>query len=231
MKKLIFSAIKNALIKIFSDRNVQLTIACFGIGLILALTSTIPILEERIENGILKSEDEIERIEARLALPYDEHHEPSRLDRIPELFTEPRTGLKNASLELQSELNITNAKITILDQHEFPIETWTIKNGENKVINMTNFYEAEYIELEVEKGELKYTYTTNHYIQPYSFLSIPAFILMSVSIIFLIRAVALMGPIHVDEKEKDKIRDDQKVIKEILKERAEDKKRKNKDEK
>jgi len=215
------STVKNAIIKIFSDRNLQLTIAFFGIGFILALTASLPILEERVENDTLEGEDSVERIEARLPRPYDEPHDPSGLGRLQEPLLEQPTGLKNASLELRSEEENTNATI-ILERHDIQIESWEIENGEDKSINLTEYHEAEYIIFEIREGGLSYTYTVNHYIQPYSFLAIPAFILMWVSVIFLIRAIALMGPLSVDEKEKDKKRKNQNVIGEILKERTEE---------
>jgi len=209
------STLKKAFIKIFSDRNFQLTIALFGIGFLLALTSTFPILEERTENDKLYPEDGVKLIEARIPRPYDEPHRGSELLESP-------VGLKNATLEIRSETNKTNASIRILDSGEREIKSWEIENGENKMINMTEHHVAEFIEFEIREGELSYTFTVNHYIQPYSFLAIPAFILMWVSVIFLIRAIALMGPLSVDEKEKDKKRKNQKVIGEILKERTEE---------
>ncbi len=215
------SNIKNAFTKIFSDRNVQLTIALFGIGFILALTATFPILEERIENDKLYPENEDKLIEARIPRPYDKPH-----DGMTEILESPH-GLKNATLEIRSETENTNASIRILDSGEREMKSWEIENGENKKINMTEHYEAEFIEFEIREGELSYTFTVNHYILPYSSLSIPAYILMWISVIFLLRAIALMGPLSVDEKEKDKIRKNQKVIDGILKDKKEDVNRKN----
>jgi len=204
------SALKRALIKIVSDRNVQLTIAFFGIGFLLALAATITSLEERVESETLEPEDGVKRIEARLDRTYDE-----------EPFLDHQSGLKNATLELRSGEENTNATI-ILERYGIQIKSWEIEDGEDKNINMTEYHEAEYIVFKVTDGKLSYTYTVSHYIQPYSFLSIPAFILLWVSVIFLIRAMALMGPIRVDEKEKKKFREDQKVIDDILKDRKEE---------
>lgn len=214
-----FSTVKHAFIKIFSDRNVQLTLALFGVGLLLALTATYPALEERVDEDTLEPEDGVTRIKARLPEPYNKTRNQSGLDRIQQ----PLTGLKNASLELRSETDTINASVRILDRGEIPIKSWLIENGEDKVINMTKYQDAEYIEFEVREGRLSYTYTVNHYIQPYSYLSIPAFILMWISVIFLIRAIALVGPLQVDEKERDRIRNDQKVIDKILSDKKEKK--------
>jgi len=206
------STVKKALIKILSDRNVQMTIALFGIGFLLALTATYPTLEERIEKDTLVPEDGIKKIEARLDQPYDEPHDPYGLDGI-----QP-TGLKSAALELHSETENTSASI-ILEQYELQIKRVEIEDGEDKTINMTEYHEAEYIIFEISEGRLSYTYTVNHFIQPYAFLSIPAFILMWISVIFLLRAIALMGPLSVDEEEKKKKRKNQKVIEGILRDR------------
>jgi len=213
------STVKKAIIKIFSDRNVQLTITLFGIGFLLALMANYPTLEERIEKDTLVPEDGVKRIEARLSRPYDEAHDQSGLDGIQAPLERP--SLKSATLELHSETDNTNASI-ILEQYELPIKSWEIEDGEDKTINMTEYHEAEYIEFKITDGELSYTYTVNHYIQPYSFLSIPGFILMSLSLIFLIKSIASLGPIRVNKEEKNKKRKNQKVIGEILKERTEE---------
>ncbi|MBS3781163.1 MAG: hypothetical protein KGY66_01280 [Candidatus Thermoplasmatota archaeon] len=216
------STIKHAIIKIFSDRNIQLTIALFGIGFLLALTATYPALGERIEKDTLS---ENEKLEARLPDPYDEPAEPDPLnpgEPIP-FLEKSGLGLVNASLELRGESDDTNVTVRTLNQAGQTLDSWHIEGRENKTLNLTGNQEIEYINFHIENGELSYNYVVRYYHQPYSLLSIPAYILMWISVIFLIRAIALIGPLRVDEKERDKIRKDQKVIDKILRDKKEKK--------
>ncbi|MFW6196549.1 MAG: hypothetical protein ACOC5D_04350 [Thermoplasmatota archaeon] len=213
------STVKHALIKIFSNRNIQLTFALFGVGLLLALTATYPALGERIEEDTLS---ENKKLEARLPDPYDEPAEPDPLspgESIP-FLEKPGLGLVNASLELQGESEDTNVTVSILNRAEQTLDSWHIEGKENTTVNLTGNREIEYINFHIENGELSYDYVVTYYHQPYSILAIPAYILMWISVIILIRAIALMGPLReVEEKERDKIKNDQKVLDGILKDR------------
>ncbi len=209
------SHIKEALITIFTNRDIQLTLVVFGVGFLLTITATYPALEERIEEETISENN---RIEARLPHPYDEPAGPDPLrpgDNIP-FIDRPRLGLVNASLELKGESEDTNATVSTLDREERTLDSWRIEGIGSTIINLTREQEVEYIDFNIENGELNYNYMVRYYHQPYSLLSIPGFILMILSIIFLIRAVALMGPLVVDKKEKDRIKKNQKLIDDMI---------------
>jgi len=204
------SDIGHALVRIFKNRDVLLTIVLFGVGLLLASVASGRVLEERVEGDTLEEGDDI-KIEAKLSRPYDDESDDGS-----------ELGLKNATLELRSETENTKANISILLPDGHSMNSWEIKEGENKTIDLTEYHRGEHIKFEIEEGRLSYTYTVNEYTQPYYFLSIPAFILLALSLIFIIRAVALMGPLTVDKEEKDKKRKNQKVVEGILKDRGEE---------
>jgi len=231
VNQLKFSDIKSFIIQIFTSRDVQLTIALFGIGFLLTVTSTYPTLEERIEEDTIPAEEN-KRIEARLPLPYDElAHDDSLLEEYTGWGIGGHQGLKNASLELRSNQEDTNANVTLLKE-EFEgehglikeIRRWEMKNGEiedlnDNTINMSEYYQIDYIDFNVTRGELSYTYTVRYYTQSYSILSLPGYVLMIVSIIFFLKAFGSVGPIGLDKEAKEKKRENQKVISRMLEDR------------
>ncbi|MEF8832252.1 MAG: hypothetical protein V5A66_01895 [Candidatus Thermoplasmatota archaeon] len=223
------SDVKSLIIKIFTNRDVQLTIALFGIGFLLTVASTYPTLEERVEEDTLTAEDN-KRIEANLPFPNDKSaSEDPILEEWGSQGIGGTQGLKNASLELSSDRGETNANITLLKDREAKVEgvpleeikSWEMKKGKNFTINMTKYHQTDYIDFNVTKGELNYTYTVRYYTQSYSFLSIPGYVMMIVSIIFLLRAFYTVGPIGIDKEEKEKKKENQKVITQMLEDRKE----------
>ena len=198
-----------------------MTIAFFLIGFLLALTATYPTLEERIDEESLIGGEE-KRIEAELPRPYGEQ-DPSSFGRFPSPMERP-VGLINASLELRPKMENTSATISLLRDGGILIESWELERGEKKNIDLTEYHEAESILIETTEGGLTYTYTVRHYALTYSYLSIPAFVLMWISLIFLIRAIALIGPLSVDEDDRNELREDQSVIDRMLDDRKKENK-------
>lgn len=216
--------IKELIIKIFTNRDVQLTIALFGVGFILVVASTYPALETRVREDSLTAQNNT-RIEVNLPFPYDKSAPEDSIVGRRDVVGGAR-GLKNASLVIESDHEETNATVTLLEDEEpkfedigiRKIKTFRVRDGETLNINMTEYYQTDYIDFNVTERKLNYTLTVNYYTQPYSFLSLPAYGMMIGSIVPFLRSFYTVGPIGVEEKEKEKTEKNQEKLEKILEE-------------
>ncbi len=196
-----------ALKRIIGNRNFQLSVILFFVGLVLVSISTYPVLTEYIREDTLD-----EGAHEKIDVEYDSGSLLTPLGNVE--------ILENATLEFESDEE-TKANITMLKEDGTEIRCIEISGKENEEINLNSprYNDLEYLGFEIREGNLSYTYSILYSEQPYRYFSIVGLVMMGLSLLFFFRFLALVNIRNVGEKERGKKRKNMKTVEEILKER------------
>ncbi|MBS3816934.1 MAG: hypothetical protein KGY76_05165 [Candidatus Thermoplasmatota archaeon] len=203
--------LKNLLKRIATNRDFQLTVILFGVGLFLAALATYPVLQEDVSEDTIGPED----MESNGELEIDIHHPSGQINN-------PVWGpdvLKNATLEFSGKSDDIVANVSVLDSSGDLLMSKEIEGEGAHELDLSDVEDAEYLKFKVQEGELTYTYTVLYYEQTFSDLAFVGAGSMMISTIFIFRFVALMRGEGMDEEERKKMEEDQETVDNILKDR------------
>lgn len=190
---------RGLLIRIFSDKDIQIAVALFAIALILAFAAVTTTTETERLRDILETEDD------EPEFTREEIYYPGLLD------------VSNATLEFIAEGGDTNFTVELLNSDFDPLwsNTYELEEGEGVNESVPDLHgidsedPPEHLEISnVTGGNLIYTYTVSYSRSPYGLLSIPAMIITLIGMVFGFRGhTVILGEIKrkkMLEKEKEK---------------------------
>ncbi len=182
---------RNLLLRILSNRDIQIGAVLLLIAVILAFAAVVPVMGEINAENEVGSDD----------------------PGVLEIDFPALRHLRNATLEVIADDDVGTANVRINHSADLELDSFQLSGGQNLTRNLTDLVPEDrefgeenprFVVFEFDEGNISYNYTATYEHQRFRILSIPAVVLTLIGMVFAWKGHgALKGEIMMKRMEEE----------------------------